>query len=69
MLKKDNNKDLSDARMIANRLNDLLHDDAYYRLQLNKELFSEIDPMKWSENVYTRCQLAEALCRKLGGIM
>lgn len=69
MLKNENSKELSDARMIANRLNDLLHDDAYHRLQLNKEMSYEIDPMKWSENVYTRCQLAEALCRKLGRLI
>lgn len=69
MLKNDTTKELLDARMIANRLNELLHDDAYHRLQLNKEMSHAIDQMKWSENVYTRCQLAEALCRKLGSLV
>jgi hypothetical protein len=66
----DNNmtKNISEAKMIAQQLNDLLHDDAFYRLKLSKEYSSELDPLKWSESVYTRCQLAEALCRKLGSL-
>ena len=65
MLKTENTKELLDARLIADRLNNLLHDDAFHRLKLKKEMAHEFDPMKWSESVYTRCQLAEALCRKL----
>ncbi len=58
-------KNINEAQMIAEQLSELLHDDAVYRLRLKKEYSPTIDPPKWTENVYNRCQLAEALCRKL----
>ena len=68
MIEESKTKNISEAQMIARQLNELLHDDAFYRLQLNKEYSSQVDPLKWTENVYTRCQLAEALCRKLNSL-
>ena len=61
-------KDLNDAQIIARQLSNLLHDDACSRLQLKKSLSPEVDSLKWTENIYTRCQLAEALCRKLNNL-
>jgi len=53
---------------IARELNGLLHEDALHRLQLYKEYNYENDTLKWNPNLYQRCQLVEALCRKLDGL-
>jgi hypothetical protein len=67
---RDNNqfKNIKDVKKIAERLNELLHDDSFHRLELNKEYTPAVDSFNWSENVYNRCQLAEALCRKLSNL-
>ena len=59
---------INEAIMIARELNGLLHEDALHRLQLYKEYSHETDVHKWNPNLYQRCQLAEALCRKLDGL-
>jgi hypothetical protein len=68
MTDNDQTKKISEAQMIAKRLNELLHDDACYRLQLKKDYSPPVDNLKWTESIYTRCQLAEALCRKLSSL-
>ena len=65
MIENSQIKNINEAQMIAAQLSELLRDDAFYRLRLKKEYSPNMDPLKWTENVYTRCQLAEALCRKL----
>ena len=65
MNKEITSRNLSEALMIARKLNELLHDDALHRLKLYKEYALENDIPKWNPNLYQRCQLAEALCRKL----
>ena len=54
--------------MIARELNELLHKDALHRLQLFKEYSYDSEVQKWNPNLYQRCQLAEALCRKLSSL-
>ncbi|MGK0297427.1 MAG: hypothetical protein ACI9XC_001030 [Gammaproteobacteria bacterium] len=68
MIDNDHTKKISEAQLIARRLNELLHDDACYRLQLKKNYSPPVDNLKWTESIYTRCQLAEALCRKLSSL-
>jgi pyruvate-formate lyase-activating enzyme len=63
---KDTNCEIVEARKIARQLNDLLHEDALHRLKLHDEYSHENE--KWSPNLYHRCQLMEALCRKLNEI-
>ena len=58
---------ITEAKKIAKQLNDLLHDDALHHLQLFQE-YSNDRQAKWSPNLYHRCQLVEALCRKLNNI-
>ena len=61
-------KHISEALMIARKLNELLHEDALHRLQLYKEYAEDADSPRWDPNLYQRCQLAEALCRKLDNL-
>jgi len=68
MIEKDLTKNINEAKMIAKELNDLLHKDAFQRLQLTKDYSYETGPQKWTQNLYQRCQLAEALCRKLNSV-
>jgi len=56
---------LNDARKIAKELHSLLHEDAVHRLTLYQTYTSDYDSTKWSPNLYQRCQLVEALRRKL----
>lgn len=67
-MEKDYTKRINEAFMIAKQLNELLHEDALHRLQLYKDYSDELDSFKWSPNLYQRCQLAEALCRKLDNL-
>ena len=54
---------LNQARKIARELHNLLHEDAVHRLTLYQAYGQ--DTAKWSPNLYQRCQLVEALRRKL----
>lgn len=63
-----NNRNISEAVLIARKLNELLHDDALHRLQLYREYAMDNDTPKWNPNLYQRCQLVEALCRKLDSL-
>jgi len=56
---------IDEIRKIAEELNTLLHEDALHRLHLYQEYSNVADDNKWTPNHYHRCQLAEALCRKL----
>ncbi len=56
---------IDEARKIAKELNTLLHEDALHRLHLYQEYSRDPDVNRWTPNLYHRCQLAEALCRKL----
>lgn len=67
-MEKEFNKHINEAIMIARELNELLHKDAQHRLQLFKEYSYDSDMQKWNPNLYQRCQLAEALCRKLSDL-
>ena len=55
--------DINQAKRIARQLHDLLHDDAIHRLQLYQEY--EGNTLKWTPNLYRRCQLVDTLCDKL----
>ena len=63
---KDSYNDIVEARKIARQLNELLHEDALHRLKLHDQYYHE--DKKWTPNLYHRCQLMEALCRKLNDI-
>ena len=65
---KELSNKINEAIMIARELNGLLHEDALHRLQLYKQYSHEADTLKWNPNLYQRCQLAEALCRKLDNL-
>jgi len=56
---------LNDARKIARELHTLLHEDAVHRLTLYQAYSYDLDATKWNPNLYQRCQLVEALRRKL----
>jgi len=59
---------INEALQIATQLSGLLHEDALRRLQLYKEYAHDADKLNWNPNLYQRCQLAEALCRKLNNL-
>ncbi len=65
MTEQDLTAQLRDARMIAEELHELLHEDAMHRTRLYNEYSHECYSNKWSPNLYHRCQLVEALRRKL----
>lgn len=67
-MEKDLTKRINEAILIARELNGLLHEDALHRLRLYKEYAYDTDRLNWSPNLYQRCQLVEALCRKLDGL-
>lgn len=56
---------LNQAKKIARELHNLLHEDAVRRLTLFQTYAYDYDTSKWSPNLYQRCQLVEALRRKL----
>ena len=56
---------VSQARKMASELNRMLHEDALQRMRLFKEYGRAQDAMEWTPELYTRCQIAEALCEKL----
>jgi hypothetical protein len=62
------NKQISDARKIAEKLNTLLREDALHRLNLYQDYAPDLDAHRWTPDFFQRCQLAEALCRKLDSI-
>lgn len=66
MTNQQQNRNINEARALAKELYDLLHDDALHRLRLYQKYSYDVDDSKWSPNLYQRCQLIEALCRKLG---
>lgn len=62
---KDLTNEIKEVRLIAEHLYNLLHEDALHRLDLYKKYTYENDATRWSPDLYKRCQLIEALCRKL----
>ncbi len=56
---------IGEAREIAKELNNLLHDDAFHRLQLYQTYSYDKDANNWTPDLYHRCQLIETLCRRL----
>ena len=67
-MQKELTKRINEAISIARELNELLHEDALHRLRLYKEYSYDADALKWNPNLYQRCQLVEALCRKLNNL-
>ncbi|OGT84784.1 MAG: hypothetical protein A3G96_06920 [Gammaproteobacteria bacterium RIFCSPLOWO2_12_FULL_52_10] len=67
-MEKELTNTINEAIMIARELNGLLHEDALHRLRIYKEYSYETDTYTWNPNLYQRCQLAEALCRKLASL-
>ncbi len=65
MAEKDITKDIAEAKLLASELHGLLHEDALQRLQLYKNYSNKFDDMKWTPSLYQRCQLVDALCKKL----
>ena len=68
VMEKELTRRINEAIMIARELNGLLHEDALHRLRLYREYTDDIDALKWNPNLYQRCQLVEALCRKLDSL-
>lgn len=68
MAEKELFKTINEAIMIARELNELLHEDALHRLRLYRVYSDDNDIPKWNPNLYQRCQLVEALCRKLNSL-
>ena len=67
-MQKELTKQINEAILIARELNGLLHEDALHRLRLYREYKYDDDTLKWTPNLYHRCQLVEALCRKLDNL-
>lgn len=65
MNNSDFDKRISEARRIAEQLHDLLHEDALHRLDLYQKYSCDPDAARWSPDLYKRCQLVDALRRKL----
>lgn len=61
----DIDKRISEALLIADQLHHLLHEDALHRLDLYQKYSRDPDASKWSPDLYKRCQLVDALRRKL----
>ena len=61
----DIDKRINEARLIAEQLHDLLHEDALHRLDLYQKYSRDPEATKWSPDLYKRCQLVDALRRKL----
>ena len=68
MTNKDLNTRIKDARMIAEELHHLLHKDSLHRLRLYQKYSRDAETSKWTPDLYLRCQLVEALCRKLNNL-
>lgn len=60
---------ITQARKMATELNRLLHEDALHRMRLFQEYGQDKDSLQWTPELYTRCQIAEALCEKLEGLL
>ena len=58
-------KRIREARQIVEQLHTLLHEDALHRLDLYQKYAHDPDGDKWSPDLYKRCQLIDALRRKL----
>ena len=66
MNNQDMEKCIREARQIVEQLHHLLHEDALHRLDLYQKYAYDPDGDKWSPDLYKRCQLVDALRRKLG---
>ena len=60
---------IDEARQIAEHLYTLLHEDALHRLDLYQKYAHDNNANRWSPDLYKRCQLIEALRRKLNTII
>lgn len=60
---------IDEARQIAEHLYNLLHEDALHRLDLYQKYAHDNNASRWSPDLYKRCQLIEALRRKLNTII
>ena len=60
---------INEARQIAEHLYNLLHEDALHRLDLYQKYALDNNASRWSPDLYKRCQLIEALRRKLNAII
>lgn len=63
---QDLNRRITEARKIADQLNALLREDALHRLEIYQDYSRDFNARRWTPDFYRRCQLVEALCRKLG---
>lgn len=61
----DTDKRLHEALLIVDQLQHLLHEDALHRLHLYQKYSQDPDATRWSPDLYIRCQLVDALRRKL----
>ena len=59
---------IDEARQIVEHLYNLLHEDALHRLDLFQKYSYDHNANRWSPDLYKRCQLIEALRRKLSTI-
>ena len=69
MITKNIKLQIEEARNIAGKLNNLLREDSLHRLELYVKYAHDPDATKWTPDLYHRSQLAEALCRKLDGLI
>lgn len=65
MTNADLNTQLHEARTIVEHLHHLLHEDAMHRLELYQKYSRDPDATRWSPDLYKRCQLIDALRKKL----
>ena len=61
-------KQLHEARSIASQLLILMREDAMHRTDLYQVHSDKNDALRWTPDFYRRCQLLEALCRKLDAL-
>ena len=59
---------IAEARLIVERLHQMLHKDALHRLQLYQQYSCDPDEGRWSPDLHQQCELVEALRRKLSNI-
>lgn len=65
MKERELSSQLVDAKCIAQQLSELLREDAIHRLNLYLEYAHDPNATKWTPDLHHRCELAQALCRKL----
>jgi EAL domain-containing protein (putative c-di-GMP-specific phosphodiesterase class I) len=65
---KEFTKIFSEAKYIAGKLHDLLHEEALHRLELYKKYPDKPEKLNWTPSFYQTCQLAEFLCKKLNSL-